>query len=124
SEADAEARYLRVNDGLCRMVGLQKEQLVGSTFLSITYPEDAVEDRDLYARQVRGEIDRYTVEKRYVRADGSLLWVSVLSSTVRSENGGFLYSVRVAHDIDERKRAEERQRVLINELNHRVKNTL
>ena len=46
------------------------------------------------------------------------------SSTVRDADGNFLYGVRVVQDITERKEAEERQKLLIDELNHRVKNTL
>jgi PAS domain S-box-containing protein len=124
SELDAQGRYLRTNDGLTHLTGYSKTELIGVSCFAITHPDDAAQDREDYRRQVQGEIDRYTVEKRYIRANGSPVWVSVLSSTVRAVDGSFLYAVRVAHDISERKAAEERQRVLINELNHRVKNTL
>jgi PAS domain S-box-containing protein len=124
SEVDAEGRYLRTNDGLSHLTGYAKKDLIGISCFTITHPDDAVLDRENFRRQVAGEIDRYTTEKRYIHANGSAVWVSVLSSTVRAADGRFLYAVRVAHDISERKAAEERQRVLINELNHRVKNTL
>ena len=124
SEADETARYLRTNEGLSRITGYAKDELLQTTFLAITHPDDVEEDRELYARQVKGELDRYSLEKRYVRADGSTIWVHLMSSTVQDAEGRFLYAVRVVHDITERKMAEDRQRVLINELNHRVKNTL
>ncbi len=124
SEADAGGRYLRTNEGLSRITGYSKDELLQTTFLAITHPDDIDADRELYARQVKGELERYSLEKRYVRADGSVIWVHVMSSTVHDGEGRFLYAVRVVHDVTERKVAEDRQRVLINELNHRVKNTL
>jgi PAS domain S-box-containing protein len=124
SEVDALGRLLRTNDGLAHLVGRPKSELVGRSVFSFTHPDDLEEDRQQFQRQVRGEISQYDTEKRYVRADGSTLWVHLLSSTVKDMNGSFLYAVRVATDVDERKRAEARYQVLINELNHRVKNTL
>ena len=59
-----------------------------------------------------------------VRKDGRVIWVDVRSSTVRDAAGRFLYGIRVVQDISERKQAELRQKLLLDELNHRVKNTL
>jgi two-component sensor histidine kinase len=66
----------------------------------------------------------YTIEKQHARADGSIGWVRVSSTAVRDSHGHFVYAVRVVEDITERKDAEAQQRLLIEELNHRVKNTL
>ena len=71
-----------------------------------------------------GELDFYSIEKRFIRKDGRVIWLSVRSSTVRDADGHLLYGVRVVQDITERKEAERRQKLLIDELNHRVKNTL
>jgi two-component sensor histidine kinase len=73
---------------------------------------------------VAGDIGFYSLEKRFVRNDGRIIWIAVRSSTVRDADGSFLYGVRVVQDITDRKEAEERQKLLIDELNHRVKNTL
>jgi len=56
--------------------------------------------------------------------DGTTGWAKVSSTAVRDGDGGFLYAVRVVEDISDRKRAEARQKLLVDELNHRVKNTL
>ena len=64
------------------------------------------------------------MEKRLIRKDGRVIWLSVRSSPVRADDGHLLYVVRVVQDITERKAAERRQKLLIDELNHRVKNTL
>jgi two-component sensor histidine kinase len=73
---------------------------------------------------VAGDIGFYSIEKRFIRKDGRVIWIAVRSSTVRDATGHFLYGVRVVQDVTERKEAEDRQKLLIDELNHRVKNTL
>ena len=123
-EIDAEGRFLRVNEAICAITGLSREELLGWTLFGRTHPDDRRIDEELYRRQVAGELGIYTVEKRFVRKDGRTIWIAVRSSTVRDADGRFLYGVRVVQDITERKASEERQKVLIDELNHRVKNTL
>jgi two-component sensor histidine kinase len=71
-----------------------------------------------------GKKDAYALEKRYIHKQGHIVWVEVAASRVEDPSGQQLYGVRVVRDITERKRAEEHQQLLINELNHRVKNTL
>src|SRR5262249_37794661 len=60
-----------------------------------------------FGRQVAGEIDSYSIEKRFKRKDGSFSWAAVTSSSVRDRDGNFLYGVRIQQDITDRKRAEE-----------------
>ncbi len=94
------------------------------SFFSLTHPEDVEVEQENYARLVRGEAGRYELEKRYVRKDGQIIWVEVMSSAVRGADGAFRYGVRHVQDITSRKEAEARQKLLLDELNHRVKNTL
>jgi PAS domain S-box-containing protein len=123
-EVDADGRFLRVNETICSITGLSREELLGWRLFVRTHPDDRDSDEELYRRQVRGELGFYSIEKRFLRKDGRSIWCAVRSSTVRDANGNFLYGVRVVQDITERKEAEERQKLLIDELNHRVKNTL
>jgi len=123
-ELDAEGRFLRVNEAICSIVGGTREELLGWRLFGRTHPDDRDVDEELYRRQVAGDIGFYSIEKRFVRKDGRVIWMGVRSSTVRDATGHFLYGVRVVQDITERKEAEERQKLLIDELNHRVKNTL
>jgi PAS domain S-box-containing protein len=124
AEVDSTGRFLRVNEAFCEISGHSREDLMRCTFLDLTHPDDVEQDRAMFEKQVRGEISRYTMEKRYVRRDGVVRWIEVISSTVRGEDGGFGYGVRMILDITERKDAERRQKLLLDELNHRVKNTL
>ena len=123
-EIDAEGRFLRVNEAICSIVGGTRDELLGWRLFGRTHPDDRDVDGELYRRQVAGEIGFYSIEKRFIRRDGRLIWMGVRSSTVRDDSGKFLYGVRVVQDITERKEAEARQKLLIDELNHRVKNTL
>ncbi|MBZ9759757.1 PAS domain S-box protein [Mesorhizobium sp. CA8] len=105
-EADAEGRLLRVNGHLCRLLGCTQEDLVGRSIFDRTFPSDVEADRTKYRQQVAGEIKSYTIEKRFVRKDGSLFWAVVTSSSVYDGTGRFHYAVRVQHDITERKEIE------------------
>lgn len=64
----------------------------------------------------------FTIEKRYLRPDGSEVWVSNNVSLVRDADKKPLHTVAVIQDITENKRSEEQQRMLMRELNHRVRN--
>ena len=123
-EIDAAGRFLRVNESICAITGLSREELLGWRLFARTHPDDRDVDEDMYRRQVKGEIGFYSIEKRFIRKDGRVIWCSIRSSTVRDADNNFLYGVRVVQDVTERKEAEERQKLLIDELNHRVKNTL
>ena len=106
-EVDRDGRMLSVNQQLCRLTGHAASELLGRTIFQETLPEDVSEDRAKFDRQVAGEIDRYSVEKRIYRKDGGHIWASVTSSSIRNGAGDFLYAVRVQHDITDRKRAEQ-----------------
>jgi PAS domain S-box-containing protein len=105
-ESDAEGRLIRVNAGLCELMGAKEADLLGRSIFDATHAADVDSDRALYQRQIAGELDRYSVEKRIVRPDGGYFWAAVTSSSVRDPEGKFLYAVRVQHDITDRKRAE------------------
>ena len=123
-EIDASSRFLRVNEAIIAIVGYGREELLGRKLFARTHSGDGDVDADLYRRQVAGDLNYYSIERRFFRKDGTVIWCSVRSSSVHDAQGNFLYTVRVIQDITERKVAEERQKLLIDELNHRVKNTL
>jgi PAS domain S-box-containing protein len=123
-ETDADGKFLRVNEAICAITGRERNELMRTTLSQHTYADDVESDLDAYRKQVNGDLNIYSIEKRITRGDGRRIWISVRSTPVRDSYGRFLYGVRVVQDITERKAAEERQKLLIDELNHRVKNTL
>lgn len=124
SEVAPDGSFLRVNEAICAIAGMTREQHLAAKLFDHTHADDADADREAFRKQVDGELEFYSIEKRLKRGDGRVVWISVRSSPVRGGDGRLLYVVRVVQDITERKAAERRQKLLIDELNHRVKNTL
>jgi PAS domain S-box-containing protein len=124
AEVDRDGRFISVNGARCRLTGHIREELIGLHFGHATDPAVLDQDLGLFGRQVAGELDAYTTDSKFRRKDGSRGWARVTSTAVRDAAGAFLYAVRVVEDITERREADRRQRLLIDELNHRVKNTL
>jgi PAS domain S-box-containing protein len=124
SEIAPDGHFLRVNEAICAITGYSRDELLASKLFRYTHPDDADPDREGFRKQVAGELEFYSVEKRFIRKDGRVIWLSVRSSPVRGAEERLLYVVRVVQDITERKASEQRQKLLMDELNHRVKNTL
>jgi PAS domain S-box-containing protein len=124
AEVDRDGRFVSVNEARCKLTGHSREELIGLQFGHATDSEILEKDLDLFRRQVAGELDTYTTDSKFQRKDGSRGWARVTSTAVRDAAGAFLYAVRVVEDITERRQADKRQKLLIDELNHRVKNTL
>jgi PAS domain S-box-containing protein len=106
-EVDRDGRMLRVNRQLCELTGYSANELLGRTIFQETLPEDIDDDMRQFRREVSGEVDRYSIEKRIFRKDGGHFWAAVTSSSVSDAAGKFLYAVRVQHDITDRKLAEQ-----------------
>ena len=124
AEIDRNGWILRANEQFSVMSGYSLDELRAKTIFDITHEADVASDRQLFDQQWSGSGQGYTIEKRYVRKDGGVIWVELAASVVRSADGSEAFGVRIVRDITDKKRAEEQQRLLLHELNHRVKNTL
>ena len=107
---DADGRFLRVNETYCEIVGYTRAELLARTFQDITYAEDLETELEQYLSLMRGELPSYSLEKRYIRKDGSLIWIDVSISLQRDAAGQPAYAIAVLQDISERKRLEEESR--------------
>jgi PAS domain S-box-containing protein len=112
AHTDPEGRVLRVNQAACHMLGYSFAELAAMTYQQVSHPEELAEDLATRGRLLTGSESSYTREKRLVRKDGSLLWVEVTVSLVRSEDGTPAYFFSVLQDITRRK-AEESRRLLL-----------
>ncbi|MDZ5696055.1 PAS domain S-box protein [Chelativorans sp. M5D2P16] len=111
------------NEGARRIFGYDPEEMIGEPITRIIPPELHSQEDDILARLRRGErLEHFETER--VAKDGRRINVSLTVSPVHDRFGRIVGASKVARDITERKRAEELQRLLISELNHRVKNTL
>ena len=110
AHTDFEGHWLRVNEKLCAIVGYTREELLHKTFQDLTHPEDLAASLDHVARLRRGEVPSYSLEKRYVRKDGSSVWVDLSVSLQRDAAGTPAYTIAIVQDISERKQLERELR--------------
>src|SRR5262245_31507997 len=99
--------WLEVNQRLCDIVGYSREELMTKTFGDITHPDDLESDWNQARRLLAGEIENYSMEKRYYRKGGSIVCVNLTVSLARKADGSPDYFVSVVEDISARKRLEE-----------------
>jgi two-component system sensor histidine kinase EvgS len=111
-----EGRWLRVNPAICSMLGYTEAELRAITFQDITYPEDLDADLDQVRRMLAGEIETYSMEKRYLHRQGSIVWALLTVSLLRDVDGGALYFVSQIQDFTGRKQAEDQRAALVAQL--------
>ncbi|CUX00796.1 PAS domain S-box protein [Rhizobium pusense] len=103
---DLTGKLLSVNDHFCRIVGRPRDELIGIRMQEITFADDLPENQRLFQHMVQtGE--SFEIEKRYVRGDGSLVWVANSVSAIRDDGGNMLQAVAISVDIGERRHAQE-----------------
>ena len=100
-------RFLMVNRRLCETLGMTEKEMLATTFASITYPEDVHLHEDKMADLVAGKIDSYTIEKRYLRKDGGIIWVNATVAPLWKPGETPERDIVVVEDITERKRTDE-----------------
>src|SRR5207302_4045550 len=109
AHGDVTGRFLRVNEKLCDIVGYAREELLAKTFQDITYADDLEADLEQFTRLVRGDVPSLSRDKRYVRKDGSPIWVAV-SVSLQRDVADAPITISVVRDITERKRLEKELR--------------
>jgi len=99
--------WLKVNDKLCRMFGYTREELNPLNWQVLTYPDDLAADLELFERLLKGEIEEYSIEKRFYRKDGTILYCDLSVGCVRLHDRSVDYVLALLEDITDRKMAEE-----------------
>lgn len=102
-----DGRWLRINRKYCDIVGYTEEEMKALTVGEITHPDDRAISMRNFQLLLEGKIGNYSLEKRYIRKDGSTVWVHLTASTVFDAGGHPRFAVGVVEDITTRKRAEE-----------------
>lgn len=113
-----DGKFIRLNQRFCDIIDYSKEEITKKTFQDITHPEDLNADIIFVQRVLNNEIKNYSLEKRYLKKDHSVVWVNLTVSLVRDANNQPKYFISVIDDISARKQAEEK----VNELNE-LRNT-
>ncbi len=98
--------WIEVNEHLCDLLGYTREELLLTTWSELTHPEDLNLDYENFDRVVKGEIDGYNIDKRFICKNGEIIWTSLSVRCVRHSDGQVDYFIALLFDISERKRAE------------------
>nr|WP_038870759.1 diguanylate cyclase [Cronobacter dublinensis] len=101
-----EGSFLQVNKALCTFLGYTPEQLASMSFQQLTYPEDLHADMALVEKLLNGEMNNYSLEKRYYTRAGDVVWALLAVSIVRQRDGSPLYFIAQIEDITDLKRTE------------------
>ena len=100
-------KWLRVNPKMCQITGYSPAEMLEMHVLDITHPEDRQKDADEFRRVVTGEVPDYRLEKRYVRKDGTVVWVNVNVTLIRDADGNPARTMAAIEDITDRKKTED-----------------
>ena len=101
-----EGHWLEANAALCKMLGYSQAELLNTTVQALTHPEDSEISARLLGELLRGERDRYQLEKRYFHKQGQVVWVSLSVSAVYGDDGSADYTVAQFQDITQARQAE------------------
>jgi diguanylate cyclase (GGDEF)-like protein/PAS domain S-box-containing protein len=102
-----DGRFELVNRKLCQILGYSREELATLTVLDVSHPQDRELTPPLRRRSRAREAESFSAIKRYLRKDGSLVWMEVAVSQVRGVDGAPSYEIAVFEDITARRQAEE-----------------
>ena len=103
-----EQEWLWVNQRFCDILGYTREELLKQTLEELTHPEDRASHADLARRAIAGEAPEFSVDRRYLRPDGSIVWAHLTVSVVRDLDGGPGYLVGFLEDATARRLAGQR----------------
>jgi PAS domain S-box len=106
AQTDMTGRFVLVNTRYCEIVGYSESELLGMRMQDITHPDDLARNLEQFHCLVNGGPD-FVIEKRYVRKDGSAVWVNNNVGAVRDASGVLQSAAAVVLDITARRRAEQ-----------------
>lgn len=106
AQVDRTGRFLQVNQRFCDLSGYSSTELLGGHYQQITHPDDLAVDMELTRQLFAGDIESFSLEKRFVRRDGVIRWGYLTVSLVRDEASEPRSEIGIVEDITERKRTE------------------
>ena len=100
-------RFIRINQRFCEITGYSSDEMLMLTFQDITDPEDLEADLNNVQQVLEGLLDTYSMEKRYIRKDGHLVWVNLTVTLLRDATRQPIFFISVIEDITEHKQTEQ-----------------
>jgi PAS domain S-box-containing protein len=105
--ASPDGRFLQVNRALCRLLGRSQEELTTLSVLDVTHPDDVALSQSNLARALAGDVRSFKLQKRYLHADGRVVWAVLTTSLLRDAEGAPLCFFSQVLDLSERDREAE-----------------
>jgi PAS domain S-box-containing protein len=101
---DVDGRYIQFNDFWAEMLGCSRDEVLALRNIDVTHPEDRAASQERLQALIRGEIQGYELEKRFVRRDGLVFWADLSATAIRTPEGDVEAIVGLVSDISEKKR--------------------
>jgi nitrogen fixation negative regulator NifL len=102
-----DGRFINVNDAFCKMTGYSKEELVHSNYITIIYNDDVDISKESLRKLLSGETESNSFEERYVKKDGSIIWINTNTTLLKDIKGNPINFIAHFIDITDRKLTEE-----------------
>lgn len=99
--------WIEINDNVCEMLGYERDELMQKTWADMTHPDDLEADVASFNRVMAGELDGYSIDKRFIRKNGQVLFTTLSTRCIRRSDGSVDYFVVLLQDITRRKQDEQ-----------------
>ena len=106
--ADYQGKFIKCNEAFCKMLNYSKEELYKKKFSDFTFKDDKPKVIKLFKELLSGKRDYYSVEKRYVRKDGKIVWGDLTVAMIKGEDNKHQYTLGLVIDVTSQKEAGEK----------------
>lgn len=115
--SSVEKGWIDANDAFCDMLGYSINELSKMAWTELTYPDDLEAELTQFRRLLAGEINNYSLEKRFIRSDSKIIFTVIsVNAIYKADDNSVDYILAIAQDITERKQAEVERKKLENQL--------
>ncbi len=101
-----DQKWLEVNERLCAILGYTKAELTAMTWTELTHPDDLDKNMVLFHKLLSGEIENYSIDKRYIRKDGDIVYASLNVNSQRNVSNSITYLISSIDDVTDRRKTE------------------
>ncbi len=105
--SSVDKSFLEVNDRMCDLLGCSRDTVHQYTWAHFTHPDDLAADESQFSQLLAGNLQCYSMEKRFVRQDGQIVYTNLYVNAVRNPDGKVEYITAMVQDTSQQKRAED-----------------